>query len=35
MRVPFKTETDAFRVAAALGLLLGVSIIVGVLSSAP
>ncbi|HET7047049.1 MAG TPA: hypothetical protein VFI54_02170 [Solirubrobacteraceae bacterium] len=35
MRVPFKTETDAFRVAAALGLLLGVSIIVGVLSSEP
>jgi hypothetical protein len=35
MRVPFKTETDAFRVAAALGLLLGVSIIVGVLSSSP
>lgn len=35
MRVPFKTETDAFRVAAALGLLAGVSIIVGVLSSPP
>ena len=35
MRIPFKTETDAFRVAAALGLLLGVSIIVGVLSSPP
>ncbi|MGZ4328234.1 MAG: hypothetical protein ACXVXL_09370 [Solirubrobacteraceae bacterium] len=35
MRIPFKTETDAFRVAAALGLLLGVSIVVGVLSSAP
>jgi hypothetical protein len=35
MRIPFKTETDAFRVAAALGLLLGVSVIVGVLSSSP
>ena len=35
MRIPFKTETDAFRVAAALGLLLGLSIIVGVLSSLP
>jgi hypothetical protein len=35
MRIPFKTETDAFRVAAALGLLLGVSIVVGVLSSRP
>lgn len=35
MRVPFKTETDAFRVAAALGLLAGVSIIVGALSSPP
>ncbi|MGZ4248116.1 MAG: hypothetical protein ACXVUE_07395 [Solirubrobacteraceae bacterium] len=35
MRIPFKTETDAFRVAAALGLLLGVSIVVGVLSSPP
>ena len=35
MRIPFKTETDAFRVAAALGLLLGVSIIVGALSSPP
>jgi hypothetical protein len=35
MRVPFKSETDAFRVAAALGLLLGLSIIVGVLASLP
>ena len=35
MRIPFKTETDAFRVAAVLGLLLGVSIMVGVLSSLP
>jgi hypothetical protein len=35
MRVPFKTETDAFRVAGALGLLLGLSIIVGALSSLP
>jgi hypothetical protein len=35
MRIPFKTETDAFRVAAALGMLLGVSFIVGVLSSPP
>jgi len=35
MRIPFKTEMDAFRVAAVLGLLLGVSIIVGVLSSLP
>ena len=35
MRIPFKTETDAFRVAAAVGLLLGVSIVVGVLSSLP
>jgi hypothetical protein len=33
MRVPFKTETDAFRVALALGLLAGVSIVVGVLAS--
>jgi hypothetical protein len=33
MRVPFKTETDAFRVAAALGLLTAVAIIVGALSS--
>lgn len=35
MRVPFKTETDAFRVAVALGLVLGLSIIVGALSSLP
>jgi hypothetical protein len=35
MRVPFKTETDAFRVAAALGLVLALSIIVGALSSLP
>jgi hypothetical protein len=35
MRVPFKTETDAFRVVAALGLLLGLSVIVGVLFSLP
>ena len=35
MRVPFKTETDAFRVAIALGLVLGLSIIVGALSSLP
>jgi hypothetical protein len=35
MRVPFKTETDAFRVALALGLLLGLSIVVGALSSLP
>jgi hypothetical protein len=35
MRVPFRTESDAFRVAAALGLLLGVSIVVGALSSPP
>ena len=35
MRIPFKTETDAFRVAAALGLLLGGSVVVGALSSPP
>ena len=35
MRIPAKTETDAFRVAAALGLLLGASVIVGALSSLP
>jgi hypothetical protein len=35
MRIPGKTETDAFRVAAALGLLLGASVVVGVLSSPP
>jgi hypothetical protein len=33
MRVPFKTETDAFRVAIALGLLAGASIVVGLLAS--
>jgi hypothetical protein len=33
MRIPFKTETDAFRVAAALGLLAGASILVGWLAS--
>jgi hypothetical protein len=33
MRIPFKTETDAFRVAAALGLLTGIAVVVGVLSS--
>lgn len=33
MRVPFKTETDAFRVATVLGLLAGVSILVGWLAS--
>jgi hypothetical protein len=33
MRVPFKTETDAFRVAVALGLVAVASVLVGVLSS--
>lgn len=33
MRIPFKTETDAFRVAAMLGLLTGIAVVVGVLSS--
>ena len=33
MRIPFKTETDAFRVAGALGLLTGIAVIVGALSS--
>ena len=33
MRVPLKTETDAFRIAVALGLLAGVSILVGWLAS--
>jgi hypothetical protein len=33
MRVPFKTETDAFRVAVALGLLAGASVVVGVLAT--
>jgi hypothetical protein len=35
MRVPFKTESDAFRVAVALGLLLGISLLVGWLASRP
>jgi hypothetical protein len=35
MRVPFKTETDAFRVAVALGLLAGASLVVGWLASRP
>ena len=33
MRIPFKTETDAFRVAVALGLLAGASVLVGWLAS--
>jgi GABA permease len=33
MRIPLKTETDAFRVAVALGLLAGASIVVGLLAS--
>jgi hypothetical protein len=33
MRVPFKTETDAFRVAMALGLLLVTAVLVGLLTS--
>ena len=33
MRVPFKTETDAFRVAVALGLVFGASVLVGWLAS--
>jgi hypothetical protein len=33
MRIPFKTESDAFRVAAALGVVAGVSVLVGVLTS--
>jgi hypothetical protein len=35
MRLPFKTETDAFRVAVALGLLAGASVLVGWLASRP
>jgi hypothetical protein len=35
MRVPFKTEADALRVAVALALLAGVSILVGWLASPP
>jgi hypothetical protein len=33
MRVPFKTETDAFRVAVALGVVAGASVLVGWLAS--
>jgi hypothetical protein len=33
MRLPFKTETDAFRVAIALGLLAGASVLVGLVAS--
>src|SRR5437867_3883567 len=33
MRIPFKTETDAFRVAVALGLLTGASVLVGWLAT--
>jgi hypothetical protein len=33
MRMPFKTESDAFRVAAALGLVGAASLLVGVLTS--
>src|SRR6266508_2759834 len=33
MRIPFKTETDAFRVAVALALVAGASALVGVLAS--
>ena len=33
MRVPFKTESDAFRVAVALGLLVGAAVLVGLLAS--
>jgi hypothetical protein len=33
MRLPFKTETDAFRVAVALGLVAGASLLVGLLAS--
>jgi hypothetical protein len=33
MRVPFKTETDAFRVAVVLGLLTGAAVLVGWLAS--
>ena len=33
MRVPFKTETDAFRVAVALGLLAAAAVLVGSLAS--
>lgn len=33
MRIPFKTETDAFRVAVALGFLAGASVLTGWLAS--
>jgi hypothetical protein len=33
MRIPFKTETDAFRVAVALGMLVVASVVVGLLAS--
>lgn len=33
MRVPFKTETDAFRIAVALGLLAAASLLVGLLAT--
>jgi len=33
MRIPFKSESDAFRVALALGVLAGAAIVVGVLAS--
>ena len=33
MRVPLKSEADAFRVAMALGLLLGISVVVGLLAT--
>jgi hypothetical protein len=33
MRVPFKTETDAFRVAMALGLLVATAVLVGLVTS--
>ena len=33
MRVTFKTETDAFRVAVALGLVAAASVLVGLLAS--
>src|SRR5204862_788834 len=33
MRIPFKTETDAFRVAVALGLVAGASVLVGLLAT--
>ena len=33
MRVPFRTESDAFRVAVALGLLVGAAVLVGLLAS--